>query len=304
MDLFWEMLFAGQQPVGVAVNLLIILLFAIACIDIYRGRRRLLRERVLVKLAAAQLHKPNPDLFDSAVVGHSSEAWSKHLGIPPDTLLGHRVGRALQLRLAGLGSRDVLQQLTSEKLGSYGSLARQIGASLTLLGLLGTVFGLSLALLNIGDTSANIKGVEDLGRLSHALGGTMGGMETAFGCTLVGLLTAIVLSFLNFGLRRSQSVSNTNVTGRPLGRRTGLSPSTAPPGCTQRRFSCRPWSRPGRWLSRPRSSTPLILADVSPMFNRARLSPKTVPNKPKRVSEAPIWRARDPDDPNFSLVNC
>lgn len=164
-------------------------------------------ERVLVKLAAAQLHKPNPDLFDSAVVGHSSEAWSKHLGIPPDTLLGHRVGRALQLRLAGLGSRDVLQQLTSEKLGSYGSLARQIGASLTLLGLLGTVFGLSLALLNIGDTSANIKGVEDLGRLSHALGGTMGGMKTAFGCTLVGLLTAIVLSFLNFGLRRSQSVA-------------------------------------------------------------------------------------------------
>jgi D-ribose pyranose/furanose isomerase RbsD len=128
------------------------------------------------------------------------------LDLPADTLLGHRVTRAVQLRLAGLGSRDVLQQLTSEKLGSDGSMARQIGTSLTLLGLLGTVFGLSLALLNIGGASANITGVEDLGRLSTALAGTMDGMKTAFGCTLMGLLTALILSYLNYGLRRDQSM--------------------------------------------------------------------------------------------------
>lgn len=227
MYLFWNMLFGGQQPVGMAVNLLIIVLFAVACLDIYRGRARLSRESTLVKEARATLHARAPDREASDAAQKSSEddngdsetkqeapaapfrprvSLEKDLDIPADTLLGHRVARAIQLRLAGLGSRDVLQQLTSEKLGSYGSLARQIGASLTLLGLVGTVFGLSLALLNIGDTSANIKGVEDLGRLSVALGGTMGGMKTAFGCTLTGLLTALILSYLNYGLRRVQSV--------------------------------------------------------------------------------------------------
>jgi len=205
MSLFWDMLFGAQQPVGLLVNLVILALFTRACFDVFRGRVRLTRERALVKLASAKLRSPNREAFGSAVAGYSPESLLKFLGIPSDTLLGHRVGRAMQLRLAGLGSRDVLQQLTGEKLGSYGSLARQIGASLTLLGLLGTVFGLSLALLNIGDTSANIKGVEDLGRLSQSLGGTMGGMKTAFGCTLMGLLTALILSFLNFGLRRAQS---------------------------------------------------------------------------------------------------
>ena len=188
MPLFWNLLLAGQQPVGIAVNLLIVLLFLVAFFDITRARLRLSRERVLVKKARAKLRGPAQTAVESAVAAHSAEKLEKDLGIPSHTLLGHRVERVLRLRLAGLGSRDVLQQLTSERLGSYGSLARQIGSSLTLLGLLGTVFGLSLALVNVGNTSVNIKGVEDLSRLSAALAGTMGGMKTAFSCTLVGLM--------------------------------------------------------------------------------------------------------------------
>jgi methyl-accepting chemotaxis protein len=232
----WNMIFGGQQPIGMAVNVLILILFAIACFDILRGRIRLGRERSLVREArnTLQMRKTAREVVRSHAVEEEADTEAEEgdeyeedeeepepapladdrlraalvdeLAIPPDTLLGHRVTRAVQLRLAGLGSRDVLQQLTGEKLGSYGSLARQIGASLTLLGLLGTVFGLSLALLNIGGTSANIKGVEDLGRLSGALAGTMEGMKTAFGCTLMGLLTALILSYMNYGLRRVQSV--------------------------------------------------------------------------------------------------
>jgi methyl-accepting chemotaxis protein len=223
MDLFWNMLFGGQQPVGMAVNLLIIALFAFAILDILRGRARLRKEAALVKTARARLNArkstQHPSLKSEdededqeeeeddpqSLSVHARATLAEELNIPADTLLGHRVSRAMQLRLAGLGSRDVLQQLTSEKLGSYGALARQIGASLTLLGLLGTVFGLSQALLHIGGAS-DIKGVEDLAKLSQDLGGTMEGMKTAFGCTLMGLLSALILSYFNFGLRRVQSV--------------------------------------------------------------------------------------------------
>lgn len=200
---FLSLMFGGQQPVGMAVNFLIFLLFAIGCIDLLRSFRKLSEERRLVKNATEKLHAAIAQ-NDAHLPGPSPDALRSYLDVPEDSLLGHRIKRALQLRISGLGSRDVLQLVTSERVGSYGSLARQIGATLTLLGLLGTVFGLSLALLNIGNSS-DIRGVEDLGRLSQALGGTMGGMKTAFGCTLAGLLTALVLSFLNYGLRRVQS---------------------------------------------------------------------------------------------------
>jgi biopolymer transport protein ExbB/TolQ len=201
----WGLLLGGGSVVGVTVNLTIFLLFFVGCVDIIRSLFKLAKERRLVQAAAKILHSNSGDAAQAAMPTLSPEAMLTYLRVNDRSLLGHRIKRALQLRLAGLGNRDVLQQVTSERLGSYGSLARQIGATLTLLGLLGTVFGLSVALLKIGDAS-NIKGVEDLGLLSQALGGTMGGMETAFGCTLAGLLTAVVMSFLNFGLRRVQSV--------------------------------------------------------------------------------------------------
>jgi biopolymer transport protein ExbB/TolQ len=200
---FWDLMFGGQQPVGMAVNFLIFVLFAVGCIDILRSFRKLSQERHLVKNASERLHAAIAE-NQTTIPSQSPDALREYLDVPEDSLLGHRIKRALQLRISGLGSRDVLQLVTSERVGSYGSLARQIGATLTLLGLLGTVFGLSLALLNIGNSS-DIRGVEDLGRLSQALGGTMGGMKTAFGCTLAGLLTALVMSFMNYGLRRVQS---------------------------------------------------------------------------------------------------
>jgi hypothetical protein len=73
------------------------------------------------------------------------------------------------------------------------------------------VIGLSLALLNIGNAAEGIKSVRDLELLSRALGGTMRGMKTAFGCTLAGLMTAVLMSFLNHSLRRRQSVVSAEI---------------------------------------------------------------------------------------------
>ncbi len=204
MSLLWNMLFGGQDTIGLSINLFIAALFAVGIRDLMRGRAAIAQERMLVQRAHAALRRDREGM--PPLGENSGMELLGILGIRHDSLLGHRVLRMTQLRQAGMASRDVLQQLTSERVGSYGALARQIGASLTLIGLLGTVFGLSLALVNIGDASASIKGVDDLERLSKALAGTMGGMKTAFGCTLAGLLSAVVLSFLNHVLRREQSL--------------------------------------------------------------------------------------------------
>ncbi len=200
----WDLMFGGQQTVGMVINLLIFALFAIGILDVVRGLLRLRMESRWVKNAGTRLRDANESDPPGMIPTESPAALTEFLSVPPQSLLGHRISRALQLRNSGLGSREVLQLVTSERLGSYGALARHIGATLTLLGLLGTVVGLSIALMHIGSAS-DIKGVEDLGRLSQALGQTMGGMKTAFGCTLAGLLTAVLLSFLNYGLRRVQS---------------------------------------------------------------------------------------------------
>ena len=203
MNLLWNMLFGGQDAIGLAINLFIGLLFAVGVRDILRGRRAIARERQFVlsaRSAMGRSREGQPPLGDMA-----GSPLLKILGVADDSLFGRRIVRMTQLREVGVGSRDVLQQLTSEQMGSYGALARQISSTLTLVGLLGTVFGLSLALVNIGDASTGIKGVDDLEKLSRALAGTMGGMKTAFGCTLAGLISAVMLSFLNHGLRRARS---------------------------------------------------------------------------------------------------
>ncbi|HWP43999.1 MAG TPA: hypothetical protein VNO14_12225, partial [Blastocatellia bacterium] len=41
--------------------------------------------------------------------------------------------------------------------------------------------------------------------LTEALGGTLYGMKTAFGCTLAGIFTAVITSYLNHHVRRTQS---------------------------------------------------------------------------------------------------
>jgi ABC-type transporter Mla subunit MlaD len=183
MDAIWMLLW---PPDGVAraVNSVIALLFAIACWDALWSLLRLLRERALVR-----------DAQSTGVVRN----------LPEKSLLGERISRIDQLRAAGLGYREVAQQLTLERIDGYGSLARHIGATLTLLGLLGTVVGLSFALFSIQGALGGVSTAGGLTKLTEALAGTLRSMKTAFGCTLAGLLTALLLSFLNHFVRRLQS---------------------------------------------------------------------------------------------------
>lgn len=195
----WQLIFTNQDPVGYAVNMFIAVLFLIGVIDILSALKRLASERLLIERARKKLNE------SPHCPAHSEEAVLGFFGAPKRTQLGSRIARVMRLRQAGLGQRETLQRLTAERIDGYGALARYIGVTLTLLGLLGTVFGLSFALLKIQGALEGLHDIEGLRLLTEALGGTLRGMKTAFGCTLAGLIGAIAISFLNHTVRRAQS---------------------------------------------------------------------------------------------------
>lgn len=196
----WDMIYGLQDPIGKSVNVFIGTLFVIGCIDVAYSLIKLSRERSLIEKAQKNL-SDSP----SSCPSEPQSDVLKFLGLTEGSLTERRIARVLKLRSKGLGQREVLQQLSAERVEGYGALARYLGVTLTLLGLLGTVFGLSLALLKIQGALEGVNNVEGLGELTRALGGTLQGMKTAFGCTLAGMMTAILLSFLNHLTRRTQS---------------------------------------------------------------------------------------------------
>ncbi len=203
----WDLVFGQQDLIGLTVNIIIFVLFLIGLIDVFWSWIRLRRERKLIEKADRELANSELANEGSRYPSGRAEKVLESLGIESeDGLLGKRVKRVIQLRSAGLGHRDVLQQLTVERIDGYGALARYIGVTLTLLGLLGTVFGLSQALFSIQGALGGVKDIEGFSQLILALSKTLEGMKTAFGCTLAGLFTAILLSAFNYFIRRKQSV--------------------------------------------------------------------------------------------------
>jgi hypothetical protein len=194
-----DMIFLSE-PLGFMINMVIMGLFGLGCLDVFRALKGLTQERRLIEQARRRLEE-SPGACPKAPVADVLV----FLGVPEKSLLGRRVARVMRLRASGLSQRDVLQQLSVERIEGYGALARYIGVTLTLLGLLGTVFGMSLALFKIQNALAGVDSIEGLKALVGALGDTLQGMKTAFGCTLSGLLTAILLSYLNYLVRGRQS---------------------------------------------------------------------------------------------------
>jgi hypothetical protein len=193
-----NMLLNTESPAGMVVNVAIILLFVTGFVDAVVALRRLGRERTILRQARAKL---------SAMKGHlvAGADVVTVLGIPRGSLTGRRIERVLQLRSAGLRHPTILRELSDDRISGTGALARYIGAILTLLGLLGTVLGLSFALFNIQEAMGKVGNLSAFPELLRALGQTLLGMRTAFACTMAGLVAALLLSAFNHVVGRVQA---------------------------------------------------------------------------------------------------
>ncbi|HSS52434.1 MAG TPA: MotA/TolQ/ExbB proton channel family protein [Thermoanaerobaculia bacterium] len=200
LGFLWDLLVATGSPAGVAVNLTILLLLLTGLVDVVVALRQLRRERKILRQAGVQLAMAARE----GVLGGGEDVVSA-LGIPRNSMVCRRVERVLQLRGAGLRHSGMLRELTDDRLAGYGALARYISAILTLLGLLGTVLGLSFALFNIQEALGKVGNLSAFPELIRALGQTLLGMRTAFACTMAGLVAALLLSACNHVVSRLQA---------------------------------------------------------------------------------------------------
>lgn len=195
-----DLLFTTESPAGLVVNAVILLLLFIGLLDVFVALHRLRRERAILRQAREKLSAADK----KSALGGGADVVAV-LGLSRKSLVGRRVDRVLQLRSAGLRHPTMLRELGGDRLAGSGALARYIGAILTLMGLLGTVLGLSFALFNIQEAMGKVGDLSAFPELLRALGQTLLGMRTAFACTMAGLVAALVLSAFNHVVSRVQA---------------------------------------------------------------------------------------------------
>lgn len=166
-----------ETPVAAGINAAILILVVVAARNLLGAGRRLKRERTGLK----RLKQSRPDA--DKLQGLLSD------GSFADTLAGGRV----QVFQTG-GRRQDLELLAasdSEELHQEVALARGISGAVVLLGLAGTLVGLSLGVGPLVRVLQNR--TPDMSLLWEAMGESVSGLATAFSTTLSGVVGALVL---------------------------------------------------------------------------------------------------------------
>lgn len=194
LSVFWD-----QQPAGTAISILIAALVLAGAADIVSALVWLARQRRSTKHARKAL--------PPALTGEKLDSEAKLgrlLGIGRSTFLNELLDHIQTLRRAGLGYQEVVRRRLQEQVFARGGHARYITTILTVLGLLGTVIGMSLAMVRISGAFRLVDDPSALSDLTSALSGTLEGMKAAFACTLAGLSGSVLLSLGCHALRRRQ----------------------------------------------------------------------------------------------------
>jgi hypothetical protein len=199
----WHLMFALENPLGRSINFLILFLFAIAVIELALAVRQIATQSHRLRAAERAFARLGDEPFPTSEVAclHALELDVKG----GESLLAQRVRVLFRLRLKRIVDVSILRELTGGRVGVLGGFSRFVAGSLTVLGLVGTVLGLSLAVGDLAPLIARIESARDITIFSGQMLHTLAAMETAFSCTLTGLLCAFLLSVTNFVVQRQQS---------------------------------------------------------------------------------------------------
>ena len=126
------------------------------------------------------------------------------------SIIYRRIEALLQIRdSGGQIDNDALADILTGKESRRASLANHILGVLIILGLVGTLWGLISALIEVRPIVTGIEDFEELAEISKTLELTVGGMSTAFVTTITGLLTSLVLGLFGLVFNRVQSFFRT-----------------------------------------------------------------------------------------------
>jgi hypothetical protein len=203
------------NPFGQCMVYIIIGLLALGLISLFYNTGRLLIHSFYLRVVRKRFIAMRKELDEAKV--HSDERiedskdtednnWNtlplvklKLLkGIPRRTAIARRIEDLFTVRYVG----DLTHESLKEHLFHYElertGLSRYFASIFILLGLIGTVFGLSQSIINLQPILSQLKDLKDLTTISNAIADTLSGMKTAFSSTIAGLLATVILTFLNF----------------------------------------------------------------------------------------------------------
>jgi hypothetical protein len=204
MSNVWQLMFGLQDPLGRLVNQAILVLFFAAVIDLTVAAFRIRQNSHWLSVAQDAFGELESPVAEAATRGRFMLA----LGLTraaEDSLVAQRVRNLFRLRARRVLDVGVLKEISGENVSLHGGFSRFVAGTLTVLGLVGTVLGLTLAIDKLPALAASVKSSGEITAFLDQVLQTLGGMHTAFSCTLTGLVSSVVLSVLNYGVQRAQA---------------------------------------------------------------------------------------------------
>ena len=134
----------------------------------------------------------------------------KEARVSSRSIIYRRIDALLQIRdSGGQIDNEALADILTGKESRRASLANHILGILIILGLVGTLWGLITALIEVRPIVTGIEDFEELAEISKTLELIVGGMSTAFVTTITGLLTSLGLGLFGLVFNRVQSFFRT-----------------------------------------------------------------------------------------------
>ena len=128
------------------------------------------------------------------------------------SIIYRRVADCVRIKQSGGDiDNDALADILTGQESRKASLASHTLGILIILGLVGTLWGLITALIEVQPLLTGIQDFEQLPEISRTLKSTVSSMSTAFATTLTGLGTSLLLGILGWGFNRLQSTFLTHL---------------------------------------------------------------------------------------------
>lgn len=182
--------FFYNNPVSLTVNLIIVALLIIVILSLLRSYLNLRKEAEVLITLRDEIEA----LGKKTSLGR---IWKVIQNLDPVSVIAVRMKHLYEIREKdGQLNIEMVNSIRENNPLPFPAFAKNLGGSFVLIGLIGTIIGLSLAL---GEMSSSVQELgASLGDLTEKLNGILAGMNTAFSTTATGLLATFVVLVLNY----------------------------------------------------------------------------------------------------------
>ena len=188
--------------IGIFIDGLILLFFTYGFIELlYQTLYKLSSERRALLRVRANEEMLNVQTGDTRVLQRELLK-----DVPEKRAIRHRVESIAAIRQrGGAVEQNALSDVFVGRQSVLGGGSRHVLGILIILGLLGTLIGLGQAITEAQPLS-DPNQLTDLRRIARTIGGTLGGMRTAFSTTFCGLACTLFLGLVSFWFNKKQSL--------------------------------------------------------------------------------------------------